>query len=66
MDLSDPNSDLRKVVPFSSIVVTNTIVHLALEEEHRPCNPYILLTPVQKYSIGQRAAENGVCNALLS
>jgi len=57
MGLPDPNGDLSKVVPSSSIEVTNVVVP---QKERRPCGPYISLTPAQKYVIGQRAAENGV------
>ena len=59
-----PNGDLSKVVPSSSIGVTNTVVRQALEKECGPHGPYISVTPVQKYAIGQRAAENGVTATL--
>ena len=42
----------------------NTVVCRVLEEK-RPCGSYILLTPVQKYAIGKRAAENGTTATLL-
>ena len=58
--LPGPNGDLSKVVPSSSIGVTNAVVRQALEKECGPCGPYISVTPVQKNAIGQRAAENGV------
>ena len=59
-DLPNPNGDLSKVEPSSSVEVTNVVVRQALEKERRPCGPYISVTPVQKYAIGQRAAENEV------
>ena len=58
--LPEPNGDLSKVVPSSSIEVTNAVVRQALEKERGPRGPYISVTPAQKYAIGQRAAENGV------
>ena len=61
--LPDPNSELSKVVPSSSIEATNTVVHEALEKR-LPRGPYILLTPAQKYSIGKRAADNGTTATL--
>ena len=65
--LPEPNGDLSKVVPSSSIEVTNTVVRQALEKERGPRGPYISVTPAQKYAIGQRAAENqwSHCNASL-
>ena len=62
--LPDPNGDLSKVVPFSSIEATNTVVRQALEKERGPRGPYISVTPAQKHAIGQRAAENGVTATL--
>ena len=62
--LPDPNGDLSKVVPSSSIEVTNTVVRQALEKVRGPRGPYISVTPAQKYAIGQRAAENGVTATL--
>ena len=44
--LLDPNGDLSKVVPSSSIEVANAVVRQALEKERRPCGPYISVTPV--------------------
>jgi len=35
-----------------------------LEKERGPCDPYISVTPAQKYAIGQRAAENGIAATL--
>ena len=35
----DPNGELSKVVPSSSIEATNTVVHEALEK-HSQCGPY--------------------------
>ena len=58
--LPDPDGNLSKVVPSSSTEVTNTVVRQALEKERGPRGPYILVTPAQKYAIGQSAAENGV------
>ena len=59
--LPDPNGELSKVMPASSIEAINTVVHAeVLEEKHSLARgPYISLTPAQKYSIGKRAAENG-------
>ena len=51
--LPDPNGDLSKVVPSSSIEVTNTVVRQALEKERGPRGPYISVTPAQKYAMGQ-------------
>ena len=51
--LPDPNGDLSKVVPSSSIEVTNTVVRQALEKEREPRGPYISVTPAQKYAMGQ-------------
>ena len=62
--LPDPNGDLSKVVPSSSIEVTNAVVRQALEKEGGPRGPYISVTPAQKYAMGQRAAENGVTATL--
>lgn len=62
--LPDPNGDLSKVVPSSSIEVTNTVVYQVLEKERRPHGPYISVTPMQKYAIGQRTAENGATATL--
>ena len=61
--LPDPNGELSKVVPSSSIV-TNGVVRQAREKLQQPRGPYISLTPAQKYAIGQKAAENGVAAAL--
>ena len=47
----------------SSIEVTNTVVHEALEKRS-PHGPYISLTPAQKYSFGKRAAEYGTTATL--
>ena len=64
--LPDPNGDLSKVAPSSSIEVTNAIVCQALKKERGPHGPYTLVTLAQKYAIGQlqRAAENGVTATL--
>jgi len=62
--LSDPNGELSKAVPSSSIEVTNAIVNEVLEKERGLHGPYISVTPVQKYAIGQRAAENGITATL--
>ena len=58
--LPDPNGDLSKVVPSSSIEMTNAVVSQELEKERGPRGPYISVTQAQKYAIGQRAAEHGV------
>ena len=62
--LPDPNGELSKVVPSSSIEVTNGVVRQAREKLQQPRGPYISLTPAQKYAIGQKAAENGIAPAL--
>ena len=46
--LPDPNGELSKVVPYSSIEAANTFVHEALEK-HSPRGPYISLTPALKH-----------------
>ena len=61
--LPNSNGELSKVVPSSSIEATNTVVHEVLEKRS-PRGPYISLTPVQKYSFGKRAAENGTTATL--
>jgi len=62
--LPDPNGELNKVVPSSSIKVANAVVNEVFEKERGPHGPYISVTPVQKYAIGQRAAENGIVATL--
>ena len=46
-----------------SIEATNTVVHEVMEKRS-PRGPYISLSPVQKYSFGKRAAENGTTATL--
>ena len=58
--LPDLNGDLSKVVQSTSIEVTSAVVCQELEKEHGSHGTYNSLTPVQKYVIGQSAAENGV------
>ena len=54
---------MARDIPSSSIGITNTCVHQVQQEassERRSRGPYISLTPAQKFSVGKRAAENGV------
>jgi len=62
--LPNPNGELSKVVPSSSIEITNGVVNEVSEKERRPRGPYISVTPAQKYTIGQRAAENEIAEML--
>ena len=57
--------------PLSKDIITNTHVRQVQQEveqeassEKRSQGPYISLTPAQKFSIGKRAAENGVTATL--
>ena len=45
--LPEPNGDLSKVVPSSSIDVTNAIVRQALEKERGPRGPYISVSSLE-------------------
>ena len=62
--LPDPKGNLSKKVPSSSIELTNNIVHNILDMKTMPRGgkhgEYLSLTSAQKFSIGKRAAENGV------
>ena len=61
--LPDPKGSLSEKVPSSSIELTNDIVHDIIDKKTMPCGKrveYLSLTPAQKFSIGKRAAENGV------
>ena len=61
--LPDPKGSLSEKVPSSSIELTNNIIHNILDKT-MPCGgkrgEYLSLTSAQKFSIGKRAAENGV------
>ena len=61
--LPDPKGSLSEKVPSSSIELTNDIVHDIIDEKttsRGKRGEYLSLTPAQKFSIGKRAAENGV------
>lgn len=61
--LPDPNGELSKTVPSSSIALTNTIVSKVFEKPScgkRGVCGYLSLTPAQKFSVGKQAAENGI------
>ena len=65
--LPDPDGPLSRDIPFSSIRITNTRVRQVQQEassERRSRGPYILLTTAQKFSVGTKAAENGVTATL--
>ena len=47
-------------MPSSSIKVANAVVNEVFEKERGPHGPYISVTPAQKYTISQRAGENGI------
>ena len=58
--LPDPNDELSKKIPSSSITVANAMVNEILE---KPCDnrgAYLALTSAQKFSVGKRAAESGI------
>ena len=59
-DLPNPNSKLSEKVPFSSSAQANSLVCNKLEQQCCIQGPYVALTPAQGFSIGKRAAENGV------
>ena len=68
-DLPDPNGSLSKEVPSSAITKANALVSSAIEKqcskERGPyLGPYLILTPAEKFKIGQRASEHGVTSAL--
>ena len=61
--LPDPKGSLSEKVPSSSIELTNGIVHDIDKNSTPPCGKcgeYLSLNSAQKFSIGKRAAENGV------
>ena len=61
-DLPDPNGSLSPGVPSSAIAEANSLVSLANEKKER--GPYLILTPAQKFQIGQRVSEYGVTSTL--
>ena len=62
--MPDPKGSLSEKVPSSSIELTNVIVHDIIDEKTpllcEKHGEYLSLTAAQKFSIGKRAAENGV------
>ena len=63
-DLPDPNGSLSKV-PSSAITKANALVSSAIEKQcSKERGPYLILTPAEKFKIGQRASEHGVTSAL--
>ena len=60
--LPDPDGSLCRDIPSSSIGIANTHVHQVQQKSssNRLRGPYISLTPAQMFSVGKRAAENGV------
>ena len=61
--LPDPNGSLSEKIPSSTIALANNMVQEILDEKATPRGKrgeYLHLTPAQKFSIGRRAAENGV------
>ena len=65
--LDDSDGPLSMQISSSSIGITDTCVHQVQQEissKKRSQGPYILLTPAHKFSIGERAAENGVTATL--
>ena len=65
--LPDQNGPLNKDVSSSSIENTNAHVQQVQRKalsEKSARGPYLSLTPAQRFSIGKRAAENGVTATL--
>ena len=64
-DLPDPNASLSKEVPSSAITKANALVSSAIEKQcSKERGPYLILTPAEKFKIGQRASEHSVTSAL--
>ena len=63
--LPDPDGPLSRDIPSSSFGITNTRVRQEASSKRRSQEPYISLTPAQKFSVGKRAAENNVTTMLL-
>ena len=66
--LPDPDGPLSRDIPSSSIGIANTHVCQVQQKasSDRLRGSYISLTPAQKFSIGKRAAENGVTATLVT
>ena len=65
--LPDPEGPLSRDIPSSSIGITDTRMCQVQQEassERTSRGPYISLTPERKFSVGKRAAENGVTATL--
>ena len=65
--LPDPNGPLSKDVSSSSIEITNAHVQQVQQKvssKKSARGPYLSLTPAQRFSIGKRAAKNGVTATL--
>ena len=63
--LPDPKGSLSEKIPSSSIELANDIIDEKTTPP--PCGKrgeYLSLTPAQKFSIGKRAAENGVTSTI--
>ena len=57
--LPDPDGELNKKIPSSSITSANSMVNEVLEKSRGKRGTYLALTPAQKYAVGKRAAESG-------
>ena len=67
--LPDPDGELSKKIPSSSITLANSMVNEVLEKPRGKRGTYLALTPAQKYAVGKRAAgkraaESGVTTTI--
>ena len=61
LSLQDPDSSLRESIPSMALAKANEIVSKVLEQSSLSGErePYLKLTPAQRYQTGKRAAEHG-------
>ena len=66
LNLPDLDSSHREVIPSTAIAKANKIVSEVLEQSSSSGErePYLKLTPAQRYQIGKQAAEHGITTSI--
>ena len=62
--LPDPDGELSKKIPSSSIHLAISMVNEVLEKPRGKHGTYLALTPAKKYAVGKRAAKSCVTTTI--
>ena len=62
--LPSPSCSLSTVMPSTAIAAANSSIKKEMKPEQSARSSYLILTPVQRYQVGKRAAEHDVTSTI--